>query len=192
MKLRHVEAAILVGGASQRMGRDKATTPYAGVPMAERVARALAECFELVRVVVRPGDKPPLNLPVVEDAHAPRAPIIGLCAALRACRASAVLVAACDLPEIDPRVLLALAAHVPAEGGPEIVAPTGARGPEPLLAVYRPGIVQRIERHIRLNDLSLHKLLRDSDTYLVPESALREIDPELRSLRNVNTPADLV
>ena len=159
--------------------------------MAERVARSLGECLETVRVVVRPGEKAPIDLPTIEDTHDMRAPLIGVCAALRACRASAVLVSSCDLPEIDPRVLLALLVHMPAEGGPEVVAPSGPSGPEPLLAIYRPALLPRIDRHIRMNDLSMQKLLREADTYLLPEASLREIDPELRSLRNVNTPEDL-
>jgi molybdopterin-guanine dinucleotide biosynthesis protein A len=170
------------------MGRDKARVEWAGVPMAERVARALAECVDTVRLVMRPGEKPPLELPTIEDAHPARAPMVGIAAALRACEKSAVLVAACDLPEIDPRLLDALLERLPESGGPEIVAPEGPRGPEPLLAIYRPVLLQRIEKHIRTNDLSLQKLLRDADTLLVRTATLREIDPQLRSLRNVNTP----
>jgi molybdopterin-guanine dinucleotide biosynthesis protein A len=173
------------------MGRDKARAEWAGVPMAERVARALATCVQTVRVVVRSGDKAPVNLPTIEDIHEVRAPIVGISAALRACESHAVLISACDLPQIEPRLLLLLLAAMPAQGGPEIVAPESARGPEPLLAIYRPTLIQRIDHHIRHNDLSLQKLLRDSDTYLVPEHVLREVDPELRSLRNINHPDDL-
>ena len=191
MNITHIEGAILVGGASRRMGRDKATLPYAGVPMAERVARSLGECFERVRVVVRPGEKSPLDLPAISDEHDVRAPIVGLHAALRACESAAVCVAACDLPEIDPRLVLALAAAMPAVGGPEIVAPEGPSGPEPLLAIYRPVLLPRVEKQIRTNQLSLRQLLVHSDTVLVPHDVLLEIDPALRSLRNVNRPEDL-
>ena len=178
MKVSHIEGAILVGGASRRMGRDKATAEFAGVPMVQRVALALGECLERVRVVVRPGEKSPIGLPAIEDRHQVRAPLVGLCAALHACEASAVLLAATDLPELDPRVVLALVSAMPADDGPDIVAPLGPRGPEPLLAIYRPSLLQRIERQLRTNDLSLMKLLRSADTHYLPESALRELDPE--------------
>ena len=135
MKLAHVEAAILMGGTSSRMGRDKVTLVVDGVPLVERVADALGQCVERVRLVARPGTRAPLALEVIEDAHETRAPLVGVAAALRACEASGVLIAACDQPHIEPRLVLALLALFGTEPGPEIVAPRGPRGPEPLLAV---------------------------------------------------------
>ncbi len=191
MKLAHVEAAILAGGASSRMGRDKATLELDGAPLAERVAAALGDCVERVRIVLRPDAPNPTGLERIDDAHVERAPIVGVCAALRACDAGAVLVAACDLPEIDPRVVLALLALVPAEGGADVVAPFTSAGPEPLFAVYRPCILPEVERRIAAGSLALHALLEAVDTLPIPEEMLRELDPKLRTLRNVNRPEDL-
>lgn len=193
MKLSHVEGAVLVGGSSTRMGRDKATLRYDGAPLATRVARALGTCVERVRFVARPGELPELGLGLecIVDRHAERAPLVGIAAALAACEASAVLVAACDLPDVDPRVLLALLALVPTEGGADIVAPLGPRGAEPLLAVYRPRLLPELERRIARGELALQALLRDSNTLFVPEADLRALDPELASLRNLNRPEDL-
>ena len=190
MKLSHVEGAVLVGGGSTRMGRDKATLPYEGTALALRVAAALGTCLERVRCVARPGELPELGLPCIVDRHAERAPLVGIAAALAACEASAVLVAACDLPEIDPRVLLALLALAPAEGGADIVAPLGPRGPEPLLAIYRPRILPELERRIARGELALQALLRDVNTLFIPEADLRALDPTLASLRNLNRPED--
>jgi len=190
--LSHVEAAILAGGASTRMGRDKATLAWNGVALAERVADALGACFARVRVVLRPGAPSPLaSLERIDDLRELRAPIVGIEAALRACDASAVLVAACDLPEIDPRVVLALAALVPVDGGADVVAPRGPRGPEPLLAIWRPRVLPEVTRRIERGELALHALLAAVDTLYVPESDLRALDPELASLRNVNRREDL-
>ena len=49
------------------MGREKGRLRWAGIPMAERVASALGSCVQRVRVVVRPGAIPPVELPRVED-----------------------------------------------------------------------------------------------------------------------------
>lgn len=191
MKLSHVEGAVLVGGGSTRMGRDKATLVHEGTPLGLRVAASLGACLERVRFVARPGELPELGLPCIVDRHTERAPLVGIAAALAACEASAVLVAACDLPDVDPRVLLALLALVPAEGGADVVAPLGPRGPEPLLAVYRPRILPELERRIARGELALQALLRDVKTVFVPEADLRALDPELASLRNLNRPEDL-
>ncbi len=191
MKLDHVEGAILVGGASSRMGRDKARLEWNGVPLVKRVADALGSCMARVRLVIRPGSEPPLDLPCIEDLLSARAPIVGVHAALRACESTAVLVAACDLPELDPRVILGLLALVPAHDGADVVAPLGAKGHEPLLAVYRPRLLPELERRIEAGELSLQALLRDVETLAIPEATLREFDPELGSLRNVNRPSDL-
>ena len=182
---------MLAGGRSSRMGRDKAGVLWDGRPLAERVASALADCVERVRFVVRPGGSAPPGIERIEDAHDTRAPLVGLCAALRACESSAVLVTACDMPLLAPELLLGLLALVPVQGGADVVAPLGPHGPEPLLAVYRPRLVPEIERRIAAGALGLRDLLDAVDTLLVPEADLRALDPELCSLRNVNTPADL-
>ncbi len=85
---------------------------------------------------------------------------------------------------------MALLALVPAQAGHDVVAPLGPGGYEPLLAVYRPRVLPEMERRIEAGELSLQSLLRAVDTLAIPEAELRSIDPELRSLRNVNRPED--
>ncbi len=174
------------------MGRDKASLPFRGRPLVEHVASVLGECVERVRLVGRPGSEVPTDLPWIEDRDEIRAPLIGIHAALSACEASAVLVCACDMPLIDPRLVFSLLGLVTAsDDGAAIVAPEGPRGPEPLLAIYKPRLLPEIERRIAAKELQLMALLRDSDTLLVPESDLRAVDPELRSFRNLNREQDL-
>lgn len=191
MRIDHIEAAILAGGASRRMGRDKSRVEWDGVPMLERVADALGACFARVRVVVRPGTRPAGNLALIQDTHEQRAPLVGLHAALSACECSAMLVASCDLPRIDPRVVLALVALAPVDSPFDVVAPMGPDGPEPLLAIYRPRLLPEIQQRITAGRLSLRGLLRDVSTLGVPFELLRRLDPELASLHNVNRPEDL-
>ena len=191
MKLSHIEAAVLCGGGSTRMGRDKATLPYRGEPLALRVAQALGACFARVRLVGKAGELPELGLETIVDRSPERAALVGVHAALAACQASAVFVAACDLPDVDPRLVLALAALAPTDGGADVVAPLGPRGPEPLLAIYRPRLLPEVERRIAAREFALHALLGAAKCLFVPERELRALDPELASLRNFNRPEDL-
>ncbi len=164
MRLAHVEAAILTGGMERN-----------GALFLARVVAALSKCVERVRLVTRPGEPAPLELECIEDHYQDRAPIVGIHAALAACESSAVLVAAGDLPQIDPRLVLALLALVPDEDSHEIVAPLSAEGPEPLLAVYRPSLVPEISRRIEAGELALMSLLHDARTLLIPEADLSEL-----------------
>ncbi len=69
--------------------------------------------------------------------------------------------------------------------------PCGPRGPEPLLAVYRPRVLPEIERRIRAEDFSLRRLLGAVGTLEIPAAEVRKLDPSGDSLRNVNRPEDL-
>ena len=191
MKIDHVEGAVLVGGQSSRMGRDKALVEWEGVPLVRRVYDVLDRCLTRVHVVVRPDQPAPLELPSIVDQGEAQAPMVGIHAALSACKRSAVLVASCDLPLLDWRVVLALLSMAPVSDGYDIVAPRTERGFEPLLAIYRPSLLPELELRIAANNFSLQSFLSDADTLAVPESQLRELDPELRSLHNVNRPKDL-
>ena len=191
MKMAHVEGAILAGGTSRRMGRDKATVEFEGEPMISRVADALTTCLERVRVVLRPGSASPIDLPRIDDRLDVRAPVSGLHAALFACKATAVLVTPCDAPEIQPSLLLALLALAPTRDSVDAIVPLGADGHEPLLAVYRPSALAVLERRVEAVKLSLRGLLEEIRVRSVPVEALRPFDPELCSFRNRNRPEDL-
>jgi molybdopterin-guanine dinucleotide biosynthesis protein A len=173
------------------MGRDKAWVEYRGEPMAQTVAAVLGRCVREVRVVLRRGLEAPPGLPRIDDLYPQRAPIVGIHAALRACDVSGTLVTACDLPEIDPRLILALLAAWPVSGAPDILAPSSARGPEPLLAIYHPRLIPELEERIEAGRFSLQALLRDVRTRVISADTLRQLEPRLGTFRNVNRPDEL-
>jgi molybdopterin-guanine dinucleotide biosynthesis protein A len=104
-----IAGALLLGGASERMGSDKAALELAGEPAARRTARLLATLFEEVLLV---GGQPPDGTPGrrVADPAGPRCALRGLVGALEAARAERVLVVATDLPGLTADLLLALVA----------------------------------------------------------------------------------
>ena len=113
------------------MGASKAEVLYRGTTMVSRVAAALESCLRTVRIVLRPGQVNPTELPRVDDHHESRAAMVGIATALRRAETDAVLIAACDLPELAPRIVLALLANASVSGSAEIVAPQGPVGTPP-------------------------------------------------------------
>jgi molybdopterin-guanine dinucleotide biosynthesis protein A len=191
LRLTHLEGAVLCGGDSTRMGRDKATLVFEGVPLALRVADVLGACVSRVRLVTKDESLGRLGRELILDRHPERAALVGVAAALAACQAPWALVAACDLVHLDPRLVLALCALAPVDGTADVVVPVGPRGPEPLCAIYRTRLLAELERRIVAREFALQALLRDSACTWVPEADLRALDPSLRSLHNANSPGDL-
>lgn len=96
--------AVLCGGRSSRMGADKATIEIDGVPMARRVADALA-LAGACPVVAIGGDADALTgagLSVDPDRHPGEGPLAAVAQALDAGAPGVVAVLACDLLRPDP------------------------------------------------------------------------------------------
>lgn len=182
-----VSAVVLTGGASQRMGSDKAHLEFDGKPAAERIARLLAGLVNDVLIV---GGSPPdaalaAGARFVADVEGPQCSLRGLVSALVAARTDCVLVVATDLPFVTPDLLLALVAWPEADA----VVPRDTNGRHALCALYRREPVLAVAREwLECGKLEMGGLLDAIDTAYVEGEALERIDPESVALTNVNTP----
>jgi molybdopterin-guanine dinucleotide biosynthesis protein A len=111
MTIAPFDGAVLCGGASRRMGTDKALIVLDGNALARRVANALRAAGAR-SVVAIGGDATALQalgLDVVPDAHPGEGPLGGVLTALEASHdAELVAVLACDLVEPDPAAIRAV------------------------------------------------------------------------------------
>ncbi len=185
-----VSAVVLTGGASQRMGSDKAHLEFDGKPVSERIVRLLAGLVVDVSIV---GGSPPdaalaAGARLVADVEGPQCSLRGLVSALVAARSERVLVVATDLPFVTPDLLLALVAWPEADA----VVPRDANGRHALCALYRrePVLAAARER-LERGELALGGLLDAIDTAYLEGEALERLDPEGVALTNVNTPDQL-
>ena len=192
-----VTGLVLAGGESRRMGRDKALLPTARGPLLLHVARTLATtCAEVLVVDRPPGRYRHLGLPVVLDRLPGRGPLVGLHAGLEAMRHAYGLVVACDMPGLTPavaRFLVQRALEAERRGTPvDAVVPLRRGRPEPLLAVYARRLAPVAEALLEQGRPPLRALLAAPGVRVawVDEAELRTIDPDLRCLVNLNTPAD--
>ncbi|HEY8494484.1 MAG TPA: molybdenum cofactor guanylyltransferase [Myxococcota bacterium] len=182
----NVAAAVLLGGASRRMGRDKAHLPHDGVALATRTARLLAAHFEEVLLV---GGAPPDDAPGrrVPDPDGPPCALRGLVGALAAARAPRVLVVATDLPLLAPELLLALVAWPEAD----VVLPRVGERLEPLCALWaREPALREARARLAAGRLALRELVGALRHEVLGGADLRAVDPEGVMLANANTPDD--
>jgi len=186
-RLANVSAALLLGGASSRMGADKAQLEIDGEPVAARLAARLGALCEEVLLV---GGSPPAAARGrrVPDPDGPRSALRGLVGALEASAAERVLVVATDLLGVTPDLLLALVAAPEAD----VVAPRTAGGPEPLCALYRrEPVLLEARARLAAGRLALHELLGALSVHWLEGDELAAVDPTGAALLNVNTPAEL-
>ncbi len=176
-----VVGVVLAGGASRRMGRDKATLELDGVALATRVANALAGggCTD---VEVQGGDVAALavlGLAVHPDSTPGAGPVVAIADVL-ARHTGATVVAACDLPDLDAASVEALIAAGRAAGRPSVATVDGRHH----LVVYLPSAARRAwDAALAGGATSLRDALGAIEARPV------EIAPA--AVRNVNVPGDL-
>jgi molybdenum cofactor guanylyltransferase len=184
-------AIILCGGRSSRMGRDKATLPFGPEMLLQRVVRIVGDVVDpRAMIVVAAADQklPTLtdDVEVVRDEVEYPGPLAAVAVGLRVIgdRADAVFVTTCDAPLLAPAFVERLFGLL---GNQDATIPYDAEHLHALTAVYRPQIVSEIEKVREAGQSSMRDLVSAIRTRLVPVEALLEVDPELLSLKNVNS-----
>ncbi|NPA90258.1 MAG: molybdenum cofactor guanylyltransferase [Chloroflexi bacterium] len=184
-----VSVAILAGGESRRMGQNKALLPVHGKPLIAWMVERVQALTPYITVVARdPSIYSFLPVPVVTDMYPGIGPLAGLHVALQTAVAPWVIVLACDMPLVDPRVLSHL---LSLREGVDVVMPRLHGREEPLHAVYRKETcVPAVEKAIAQGQRRLISFLPYVRVRYVEEEELRALDPELLSFRNANTPEE--
>ena len=114
----------------------------------------------------------------------------GVHAALVNARTPWVLALGCDMPFVTPEALAPLAA-ARSPGCDAVVYRVGGRL-EPLLALYRRELADPWTAQLAApRGPSFRQLLEGARVEVLEEEVLRAVDPELASVRSVNTPEDL-
>ena len=183
-----VAGLVLLGGASRRMGQNKALLMVDGVSIIQRVLDALEPfCSETLLVGNDAEPYQHLDLPIIPDVEPGLGPLMGLYSGLLATNDELNLLLACDMPFASTALLSHLLAS---SGGFDVVIPRTENGLHPLCAVYRrstclPAIRTALDAHSR-RVISFFDQVRVRE---VGPDELRLFDPD--SLMNVNTPEDL-
>ena len=191
-----VTALVLAGGEASRMDGRKADRTLGGRSLLEHslaLADAVADEVLLLpgrRVlpaeaagrrcvaVWAPGDRGSLG------------PLGALGAGLEAARHAWCLLLPCDMPWLRADVARRLIERA-ADATEEIVAVRGPSGWEPFFALYRTTLVPRARAELAAGRRSLMGLIERSAALAVAPGELTDLDPQLSSLRSLNTLAEL-
>jgi len=183
---------VLCGGKSTRMGSPKALLPFGAETMLQRVVRLLATVVSPIVAVAAPGQSLPELPPAVivtRDEQDGRGPLEGLRAGLKALpgAADAAYVTSCDVPLLVPGFVRRM---IDLLDGHDIAVMEIDGFPHPLSAVYRRVTLPHVEALLsqdRLRPVFLFDAVR---TRRVQPAEMIAVDPQLLTLRNLNTRED--
>jgi molybdopterin-guanine dinucleotide biosynthesis protein A len=188
-----VSAIVLAGGRSARFGRDKLAAPIDGRPLLHHAAEAVAAVATDVIVVAPPGVDlaVPEGVRLVHDDVPFEGPLAGCMTGLIAAREPLLVVVGGDMPSLEPAVLAVLIRALVASSADAVLLEHRGRRQQLPFAV-RTGAGTHAARRLlaqgerRLGALTDRLLMR-----VLGEEEWRTLDPDARTLRDVDEPGDL-
>ena len=187
IKISQLQAFILAGGQSRRMGRDKSQLTLENQTFTDRIAQTLLQITDSVTLV---GSRQTnLRYPSVPDVFPAWGALGGLHTALAACRTEWAIVVACDLPFVTTELFHYLASLRESH---DAVVPLQSDGrPQPLSSLYRiEPCLQRATELIEAGKRRPLDLLELVNTRWVPFTELTNLDQAQKFFVNINTPDD--
>ncbi|MBT1070496.1 formate dehydrogenase accessory sulfurtransferase FdhD [Pelotalea chapellei] len=184
-----ITGVILAGGASRRMGSNKALLKIDDCTLIEKVYHVMNKLFKEVLLVTNtPEEFAFLPCRTVADSYPGAGSIAGLHAGLAASPTDRIFVVACDMPLLNPE-LIRLLCTVPHESA--AVVPLNREGlREPLHALYDRSILALLQQMIEQDDKCILDLLDKVGATQVPWESYQCIAGAEESFRNVNTPEE--
>lgn len=184
-----VTCIILAGGASRRMGRDKAFIQIEGIRLLDYVYGKCRELFnEIIIVTNEPKQFVDYQTPVVPDEIPGIGSIGGLYTGLKRASNYYSFCVACDMPFLNPELITHL---IEERHTNDIVIPKTRAGFEPLHAVYSKRCIEPLKKFIENGDLKISNLLEEVKVRYYSEEEIKKVDPSLLSFMNVNTKKEL-
>ncbi|MEA1886933.1 MAG: molybdenum cofactor guanylyltransferase [Bacteroidota bacterium] len=186
-----ITAAILAGGKNTRFsGRTKAKIIIDGQPMIERIIKVLERVFNDIVIIANNENEfsDYGHIRITGDIYPDIGPLGGLHSALTNTNSKAVFLVASDMPELNAEVIRHVVDNFNHQKC-EALIPDYKGYIEPLHAIYKRDVLERLESFIRTADnYSIREFLKLVDyKYLVIDNIEGVSNPFV----NINSPEDL-
>ena len=187
--IKNVGGFILAGGASSRMGRDKAVIELDGEPLVVRAARLLQPIVG-PPTIIGPAERfAPFGLHVIADDQPGFGPLGGIATALRAATHPWNLIIGCDLPFLTQGWLESLIRQALGSQA-DVVLPLSAQGAEPLCAMYHKKAESQISAALAQGIRKITQGLAGLAIVNLAPEEWKPFDSMGLLFKNINTPDD--
>ena len=183
--LHDMDAIVLAGGQSVRMGVPKAHLPFGDSTLIETVIATLRPLFRTVYVVGREHEPlAGLAVTALTDDRDDGGPLVGLARGLSVSDAPWCFLVGCDMPFLSPQVIGRMASLL---DGCDVLAADVEGRMQPLHAFYSARCLPKAMELLDGGDTSLKGLLAACKVRSVDGSEFLDLDPELTSFRDLDT-----
>jgi molybdopterin-guanine dinucleotide biosynthesis protein A len=172
-----LNALILIGGKSSRMGADKGLLDYHGKPQREYLFDLAKKHCSEVYFSCRAEQQFSEN-PIIDKYEL--GPMGGILSAFDFSPNTAWLVVACDMPLIDENSFEVLVNHRNKDKIATAFMNSETKAPDPLFTIYEPKALHLLTKYFESGNKSPKVFLQNNDTEII-------ISANLRMLTNVNT-----
>lgn len=195
-----IEAFILIGGRSSRLGSDKAFVELGGQTLMSRAVETVRVALPETRVTLVAGRSAQFaigaiasDLPFIFDLYESRGPLGGIHAALAHARTKWIFVLACDYPFVPPGLIGLLATKIGDDNGAVVPMQQDGRL-QSLCAFYNvrvalPVIEKVLQRGGAPN--ALHKIVEDLRPRIFGFDEYSHLAKRFDPFININTLEDL-
>lgn len=196
---------VLCGGKSSRMGRSKADLEFGNETMLHRVVRLLSQVVNHIVVVAAEdqdvgsldSNKLQCTVSIARDQLEFAGPLAGIGVGLEAVQKlsqasaldefAAAYITSCDVPFLNPGFVETLFEQLEND---DIVVPFDDKHLHPISAVYRPSVANHIRELLEKGERRPRTLFDILPTRRIPTTSLRDVDPGLLTLLNLNSPTE--
>jgi len=205
---------LLAGGENKRMPVLKAFIEVEGKKIIERNLKIMRQLFNEIFIVTnQPELYSYLGVPMFGDVYNIRGPMTGVLTALMNSSNKWIFVSACDMPFINPGLIRFMADErhnpvcfpilnarqkkdftvMPRSDIYDVVVPVLHHRAEPLFAFYSIRVLNSLEQFILSGKKGIKDFLLNHDKRVkyISSEEIKNIDPDLRSFINLNTPEDI-
>ena len=180
---------ILAGGRSKRMGENKAFIDAVGIPLFERVYRVFEEIFSEIIIVAndaRPFKRYEARLQ--KDVILNKGALGGLYTGLLHSSSYHTFCSACDMPLLNPLLIKYMTKE---KDEYDVIVPKTPDGLHPLHAIYSKQCLIPIKQLLNRDDLKIVNFFHQVRVRYIEEMEIREFDPHMMSIINVNTEEEM-
>jgi len=183
-----MNAVILVGGKSSRMGSNKAFLELKGKTFIELQIELLREMFDEIFISANTSSEYEyLNLPIFKDVYPGKGPLGGIYTSLINSSSLHTFMLACDMPFVGPELIKHLKDLTKEY---DVVIPKSEKGLEPLHAFYSKNCIDPIKRSLDENNLRIISFFPHVKVKIVELDSMASSDRFKNSIKNLNTMDD--